>query len=299
MKGFVFMIFTVLSIFVRGELVIYGFSNDGSHFAFAYEPKDPMALSGGLKILSTSDNKLSADTLLDEFNDGYSSLSDVTEFFKFHFKDVLGFSDAYAGREFCGNAQDGRIIILGLRTQPLTYTVSKSLNEFGYYDYATSVKYADVPPKMMKSKLSDVYGAYLFNDTLCVMVVKGLVTGFEGAFVEDYDCFAVRVKREEIPDSLYKMSALMLNVEKVRNSMNEYFSEYHEIYPNNTELLSRYGKVMRNPFSSKNDGVAFFEKLPKYSAKHLGTVAVVVDEERESYKMFTGESENFEEVKEE
>ncbi|MGE3062018.1 MAG: hypothetical protein AB7T10_00055 [bacterium] len=295
---FLILISAVFFISAESDLIVYGFSDDASHFAFAYEPKDPTVQSGGLKILSIKENSLTADTLLNEFEDSYSSLKDVSDFFNFHFREVLGFNGETLCKEFSGNAQDGVIDILGINTGKITYSINKSVNDFGYYDYTTTVRVEDRPPVMFDSKLTDIYGAYMADDSLCVIITKGIVTGFEGTFSEDFNIFSVNAKSENLSDSFLKERMLELNIKKVRRIMDDFFSEHHEIYPDNVDLLNRYGKVIENPINEKNEQIVFCGKLPKFISKYEGAIFITVGDARQSYKIFYGGKNEFIEAKE-
>ncbi|PIP14186.1 MAG: hypothetical protein COX48_02130 [bacterium (Candidatus Stahlbacteria) CG23_combo_of_CG06-09_8_20_14_all_34_7] len=291
----IFLLFSYIS----AEVMVFGFSDDSKHFAFSYEPKDPMAISGVLKILNTDKNNLTLDTLLDEFNDSYSSLKDMKEFFESHYTEVLGFKERKPLEEYCGNVENGSINILNIKTSRIAYTVNKSINEYGYYNYTTIVKIKNNPPIMMDSKLTDVYGAYMADDSICVIITKGLVIGFEGTFYEDYECFALKGAKEEVIDSLIKENEIYINITKVRDVMKEFFFEHHNIYPNNIDLFNRYGKVIKNPFKKNNESLLFTEKLMKFNSKYEGTIIIVVSKERQSYTMYYGIKDEFKKYKEE
>ena len=299
MKRIILALILFSAIVSQCDVIVYGFSSDFEYFAFAYEPKDPMALSGALKILNVKENKIAVDTLLNEFEDSYSSLSDIASFFDFHYREMLEFTGNEETERYPGDADQGEIKLTGLKTDKIGYSINKSLNEFGFYDYSTTIRIEDMPPIMLNSRITDVYGAYPTPDGRCVIISKGVVTGFEGTFYEDFNCFAVNGYEENSPDSSLKEAELKLNVKKIRRIMDEYFLEHHEIYPDNAELLNRYGKTILNPFNKNNEAVLFADKLPKHSSKHEGTLVIVLYDGRQSYRMFRGGKNDFIEEKEE
>jgi|GEM_PF-2227572 hypothetical protein len=289
----------LFSFCIFADIDIYGFSDDTKHFAFAYEPNDPMALSGGLKILSIEKNTLTADTLLNEFNDSYTGLKDVSTLFETQYSEILSFTGNKNYTEYPGSAENGRITLFGLKTKQISYSISKSLNEFGFYSYSTTLRIEDKPPLIFSSRITDVYSAFLIDDSICVVITKGFIVGFEGSFTEMFDCFYIPAKAEIADENKRKNEEMQFNIGKLKKAFEEFYIENANNYPNSIELFGRTGIVIRNPFKKTNDGIAITDKLPKFASKYEGTIIALVAEERNSYKLYFGKENEFEEAKEE
>lgn len=289
----------LFSFCIFADIDIFGFSDDSEHFAFAYEPNDPMALSGGLKILSKQKNTLTADTLLNEFNDSYTGLKDVKALFLNRYSEMLSFTENRNYTEYPGSAESERITLFGLKTKQISFSISKSLNEFGFYSYSTTVRIEDEPPLIFSSRITDVYSAFLLDDSICVVITKGFIVGFEGSFTEMYDCFYIPAKAVIADENKRKNEEMQFNIGKLRKAFEEFYIENGNNYPNSIELFGRTGIVIRNPFKKTNDGILITDKLPKFSSKYEGTVIAVVAEERNSYRLYFGREKEFEEAKEE
>lgn len=274
------------AVYVGADPAIIGFSSDGRYFSLMYYTTDTGAGYSQLFILSNENNSFSKELrVADEENDG-QSLEDISNLFDKSYKQMYLFDSSSVSDSFYGMLEVNNISIPELSVEDVNFDINKVENEYGFYDYYSSIIINGKSVLEIPAKITDIFGAYTYKDSLAVLVLKCRKQGFEGAYSDEYYPVCIGEFKRSFSDSGRAEREIDFNSIKVKKYMEKYYDDNYETYPSSIEQFERVGIKIKNPISMKNDSYIITQKEYKIKSSSEGALIAAVSSDQKSYELF-------------